>query len=215
MKFSLNEIEVHGKKAVRGAGFEWGYAEEMGKAQRWLAMYDLPGARVLAAYLAHPELHGDLFQVPNKLTKRILKADGSALYCPVLTGAWLCDRSSIDLPQKIKIESLAYPLLLLPYLAFIARDQQKSMAFRFEQNRFCYADQQLNAEVGSRVAADDTNSASIVFSDDSVAGNRTIDFEQDVEEKDWQLLNQFASRTYVPASEISRQGAGSEEDRLR
>ena len=51
MIYSLSEIDAQCKKATRGAGFEWGHAEEAGKAARWLAKHELPGAALLAAYL--------------------------------------------------------------------------------------------------------------------------------------------------------------------
>ena len=40
--YSLSELEAHAKKAVRGAGFAWGYAEEAAKA---CLLYTSPSPR--------------------------------------------------------------------------------------------------------------------------------------------------------------------------
>lgn len=199
MYFSLNEIDVQCRKAARGAGFEWGHAEESGKAIRWLAMYDLPGVNALARYLSELEMQS------NK----------NEMVCPILKAAYLCDRSSIDLPATTAIENLAYPLLLLPYLAFIASKKQKTVSFQYHATSFNFGDNQLSVNVESSSPCDSTRTVLLSFSSDPVIANRKINFEQDVDENDWQILNQFASRTYVPASEISRQGAGSDEDKTR
>lgn len=36
MSFALNEIEATAKRATRGAGYDWGLAEDASKAVRWL-----------------------------------------------------------------------------------------------------------------------------------------------------------------------------------
>ena len=55
MTFSLNEIEAMAKGAARGAGFDWGIAEETGKSVRWLAARGLPGPELLIKTLKRTE----------------------------------------------------------------------------------------------------------------------------------------------------------------
>jgi hypothetical protein len=55
MTFSLNEVEAMGKRAARGAGLDWGIAEEAGKAARWLTARGLPGPELLAELLTRNE----------------------------------------------------------------------------------------------------------------------------------------------------------------
>lgn len=88
--YSLSEIEAHAKKAVRGAGFDWGHAEEAAKAVRLLAAHQLPGAEALAFYLAERAESGvDAFDGPV-VDDEWSAADAEVL-CPVLSGAVLCD----------------------------------------------------------------------------------------------------------------------------
>jgi len=55
MSCSLYEIEVMCKRAARGAGLHWGYAEEAGKAVRWLAVNGFPGPEMMIEVLTFNE----------------------------------------------------------------------------------------------------------------------------------------------------------------
>ncbi len=79
MMYSLGEIEVHAKKAVRGAGFEWGFAEEAGKAVRWLEQQHLPGMKVLADYLSAYDHDSSRFVAPDVDFSLVSQADTEAL----------------------------------------------------------------------------------------------------------------------------------------
>ena len=117
MTYSLNEIEVMAKRAVRGAGYHWGYAEEAGKAIRWLAERDLPGCSVL---VRHFQRHQD--QIAELLRRAPADPTGQGDVCPLIAGAYLCDRASlIARGETFELKEVASPLLLLPYGAAIAR----------------------------------------------------------------------------------------------
>jgi hypothetical protein len=49
---TLSEIRATATKAARGAGHDWGMAEEAGVATRVLESHDLPGVHVLARLLS-------------------------------------------------------------------------------------------------------------------------------------------------------------------
>ena len=48
---TLSEIDTTSKRAVRGAGFSWGIAEEVGKNMRLLELFGLPGIKNLNQFL--------------------------------------------------------------------------------------------------------------------------------------------------------------------
>lgn len=52
MTYSLNEVDAMAKRAVRGAGYDWGVAEDMAQAVRWLCARDLDGIGALARALS-------------------------------------------------------------------------------------------------------------------------------------------------------------------
>ncbi len=155
MIYSLNEIDAHCKKAARGAGFEWGYAEEIGKAARWLAAFDLPGIAVLAAYLKERDEHPELFCRPDVSNMAHIISRNSGSLCPVLTGAWLCDSAGTDTQASMQFELLYYPLLLVPFLAQIAGSIQQTLTFEYRSTRLQYSDGVLNldndADLGCRL----------------------------------------------------------------
>ena len=105
------------RKAARGAGLSWGYAEETGKAARWLAAHQLSGAALLAEYLTLRQESPEDFL-------------GSDPRCPLLTGARLCDAGHDDMEQSIVLEHVVYPLLLLPYLVELS--QAAGMGLRIQ-----------------------------------------------------------------------------------
>ena len=58
MKISFNEIAMTVLKAARGAGLEWGLAEEAAEAGRWLAGFYLPWAAALLGLFETSDWHG-------------------------------------------------------------------------------------------------------------------------------------------------------------
>ena len=96
MIYSLSEIDATCKKAARGAGLSWGYAEEAGKAVRWLAAHQLPSTELLAAYLTERQKYSEHYQ-------------GSNPKCPLLTGASLCDAGIDEIEQSIEINHVVTP----------------------------------------------------------------------------------------------------------
>jgi hypothetical protein len=110
MILALNEIETTILKAARGAGMEWGLAEEAAAAAGWLARFRLPWAAPLlrtleaTAWRTPPVLDGTHLR-PNS-------ADG--FLCPILCGAYLSDLRD---NAPLTMERVLFPILLLPFAA--------------------------------------------------------------------------------------------------
>ncbi len=209
--YSLSEITAHARKAARGAGFAWGYAEEVAQAVRLLAAHQLPGAVVLAAYLAEradtmvfcgPVRADDLWSAPEPK---------SAL-CPVLSGAMLFDDVAVvQAEQGLVLTQLAYPLLLLPYIALLS--QRLGCAFQLnweaielvcEQGRLLRIVEETDTALLAARTARFSCRVLAVSGVGVTAGQRG----QAISAAVWQGLNHFAQQTYVPATEASRRGAG-------
>jgi hypothetical protein len=95
---SLNEVEMYGRRAARGAGMCWGLAEEAGKAARWLAERGLPGVPLLAGLLTSNEGRRYESMAPVIVAGHWRAADGNL--CPVCSGAALRDRLDILAPGE-------------------------------------------------------------------------------------------------------------------
>ncbi len=99
LELSLSEIAALSARATRGAGRNWGEAEEAAEATCWLARAGLNWAAALLEVLQHPD------------------ADGA---CALRTGIALADSASlsgIPLNAQHRIDS---PCFLLPFIARIA-----------------------------------------------------------------------------------------------
>lgn len=208
MIYSLNEIDTHCKKAARGAGFEWGHAEDVGKAIRWLAAFELPGTAVLAAYLKERDDNPAHFCQPDVGYTTCIKDQSEGYLCPVLTGAWLCDSAVIEKTSCIQIEKLSFPLLLMPFLAQIANSIQQTLTFEYQSTRLLFSGGILNSNDDDSLCCVLTENATITINAKAVEGKPAAVIGQTTAIADWQYLNQYAFKTYVPATEASRLGAG-------
>ena len=87
MIVSFNEIETTILKAARGAGMEWGLAEEAAQAARFLARLGLPFEAPLVNLLSTRA-----WETPPVLEGATLRpARPDASLCPVRAGAYLSD----------------------------------------------------------------------------------------------------------------------------
>ena len=208
--YSLAEIDAVSKKAARGAGFSWGLSEEAGKASRYLASLKMPGPRLLAHYLRQLDSNELVTGIPDPSATPW--ASESGCLCPLATGALIADLLPTMVPQQsFHLSRSAAPLLMVAIAAgALARD---GMAVSFSWN-----DCRLTCDArGLDLKGDRENLFLPVASQLEVsvlAGvepmMRPVAEPAHVEESSWHYLNELAFRTYVPASETSRAGAGSD-----
>lgn len=98
-RYSLTEIETHCRKAARGAGYEWGEAEEAGKAVRRLCAAGIDGVTELLELLQTVDGKVDTYR-PNA---GLFKGDPQQQICGLSLGCALADRKMDTLPEGINI----------------------------------------------------------------------------------------------------------------
>ena len=211
MTFSLNEIEVMGKRAARGAGLDWGIAEEAGKAARWLTAHGLPGPELLAELLTSNEGKGYDELVPISV-EGVWRAKSGRL-CPLIAGAALSDRAGeVAALREFELGPVAFPLLLAPYAAMAATSSGVKIEVSWPGVTLTIApDDGLAVEgdlavVATRRAegAHCRPAAKDALTPPAGEPGRAVDAET------WSRLDAFAQRTFAPATEASRAlGAGS------
>ncbi len=208
VKYSLSEIDAESKKAARGCGFSWGHAEEIGKAVRWLAAHKLPGVMLLADYLTQRDQDVARYQQLIEADQRIQSGSDNGILCPLLTGSYICDSGIESVKKTVRFNSLAYPLLLLPYVARLTLDSENALLFRWNSVSFyCDAGKLMwidKGSVTSPVAGNVICESTPSLSKGKLPGNKG----QSIDEQSWQKLTTLSHRIYVPASEASRKGAG-------
>jgi hypothetical protein len=209
-KRSLNEIEHTCRKAARGCGLPWGVADEVGKAVRWLHVFNLDGTRILAMLLERVDHHEPVKLAPRELDGTWSAVD--AMLSPLLVGPTLCDCLGMMANREIETGSIAWPLLTAGFLGQAALESTQSVRMCWQgvvldlhrdflwiegnnDDLYCASAQSLTC-VGWPVQGD-KESVTMTIGD------------AEVDPGAWQRLEQFAHQTYVEASEESRlSGAG-------
>ena len=119
MTWSLNELDVETKKAIRGAGLSWGLAEEGGKAVRWLAAHGVDPLPALADVLERHDRRERITSAFKMTETGRWTAD--APICPIALGVTLCDHADRLATEGCVVGPVARPLLLAPFVAAAAR----------------------------------------------------------------------------------------------
>ncbi|MEN0088082.1 MAG: DUF3726 domain-containing protein [Pseudomonadota bacterium] len=203
MNLSLNEVEATAKKAARGAGYPWGLAEEAAKATRWLCAHDLDGCSALANLLARRDAGEVSTQAPK--TSADIWQVGDHTQCPLVLGAALADHAHQFASGPIRMGRTAEPILLVPFAVMAADHLQTVIKITWPDGRAVTDGSEVMTEASSPATADHVTIST--GGDIRAAQPRCTRAapRPDV----WQRLNQFAHRTYAPATEESRlRGAG-------
>lgn len=207
-RLTLAETESYLRKAARACGLDWGIAEEAGKAARWLAAFNLPGPEIMLAHLRNLCAR-DYAQFKPDCSVEPWQASGGSL-CPIITGAALADRSAQMLDGHIfGLGKTAYPLLLAATLGQAARRHDTAFVTCWAGVRLnCFGhglqllgrrDDLLLAEADHVCCCEDkTAQAELQAS--------TLAYE--IDEDLFRQIEALAFKTYAPATEASRAGAG-------
>ena len=116
---SQNEWASLGEKAARGAGYDWGHAEEFGWALAELAAMGVDASSALCDLLAAYE-QGTI-TVPRQIADLGDNADRDPL-CPVCAGAALCDLAQTAVHDGHRALGVVHaPVFLLPFAARLSR----------------------------------------------------------------------------------------------
>lgn len=193
MNVSFGELAALARGAARGAGLDWGLAEEAGFAALWLEQRGLPGAAVLAEALTAP---GD---------------ERSALRL----GPGAVEASSAFLTD----EAVTGPLLLAPFVALCAartgpaRLSWPGAAFWLtpDRVRFAASDAALRT-AGPTPARVERAAAATDFEGGVDPVEAALRDRARPAAADWARLQAFAGKSYAPATAQSRAaGAGAAE----
>ncbi len=190
---SFYETGVLARRATRGAGYDWGLAEEATFAAGWLCDYGVDGADVLSRY--YQRVDG------QKVASRMVRswpdswegdAFGNSPLCPLCLGAALSDFGLPSGVEKVVISAVYAPVLLLPFIANLPADDGRIWTIEGE-------------------VSDDINPTRVVIIRADAKGSVATGAKKTPRypQKEDAFLLELAQRTYVPESEASRaKGAG-------
>ena len=209
MSFALNEIEATANKAARGAGLDWGIAEEAGKAIRWLASHGLPGPEFLVQTLKRNRGLAHAVLAPDAAAHS-WAAPGGRL-CPLIAGAALTDCAHEVLSgREVQLDRTSFPLLLVPYAAACGKATEAVIEVSWAGAAMTIAagtELYIKGDEWNRVETEWVRCRRV---EGGAPGTPEIEISRcSVARPVWDDLNEFAHRTYAPATEESRErGAG-------
>jgi hypothetical protein len=209
---SLSEIAALCSRAARGGGFAWGAAEEIGQSVTWLEARGLNGCDLLLQ-----RLKASAMSAPRPQPGRW---PCESRQCPLQAGIALADRALLeDGPGggPLTLGNLAFPGLVLPFLALSARLGGRALAVRAGGIGIGVTpDGTLRAlEGAARFCA--LPLADIDLMPDAGGQSESADAPRPPRRpamslRTWQRLDEWALRTTVPATDLSRSGAGADLD---
>ena len=225
MIVSLNEIAATAQKATIGSGHQFGTAEEMGFATRWLCEHGLRGTEKLIHALE--QFKPTPLTVENNADDIVISSDSelpisSITLAPTIVELMIAHRGA---GKSVSINAVAHPLLLLPFFtraneaAFIrwATIDERSVTAEFNQQGVqIFADDpflliqaradKVHCGWGSSGADDPP-----LYTAQQLETHRVAAIENGCTliGAIWKKLQALAHNTYVPVSDASRlSGAG-------
>ena len=209
IRYSLAEMETLSRKAARGAGFDWGLAEEAGKAARWLASIGLPGPALLCRLLMGND--GKPFEAlcPTAMVEPWHALSGEL--CPLIAGAALVDRAEqLGTSHGVRLGKISLPVLTLPFVARAAVRLGYELEASWPGVRVVFRPDGIVIDAeGDALSAEAANDLTVRAAEP--AAGRVVapsNESRAVDAISWAALTRLAHRTLVPASEASRAGAG-------
>lgn len=199
---SASEVEALCAKAARGAGMDWGMAEEAGRAAKWLYQSGLNGPEALLHLLERMAHLGQLAIAGSDLHS-IKGGDLS----PITVGTALSDFERLH-ADPCQIAQVFSPVLVLPFVHQIAQATDRTLELEWRQGKLFVHPQgscsgmmrQLEHTRAARLALGPTGGISAPT---HPIANRPVLKTQTI-----QRLDGFAMRTTVPATAASRANAG-------
>lgn len=123
MSLSLNETQSLVKAAARGAGLSWGEALDYANAMRWMGVHGIDAWTLCADHLE--DVAAGALVVPSDFAQCL---DADRALCPVRCGLMLSDNRFAMQESEVTVRDLAYPVLILPFLALSGQGMRLSGA---------------------------------------------------------------------------------------
>lgn len=192
---SINQLASETRKAVLGAGYSFGIADDVARAVQWLAGFTVVASEELAEFVTTPRKAQPETPVIKDATSLMAdRQEGQGLdLCDVMAAIDYCEGYDM---RHIHLVGLRYPVLSCGLLAMRAAPPfgQFFDASGAMLSQICRsAPSELRLEVHDFVPNHPTSWPPRIVIDDGA----------------YQVLKDFAWKTYVPSSEQSRAaGAG-------
>jgi hypothetical protein len=192
---SLSEIETLSKRASKAAGYSWGIAEEVGKGVRLLELFGLAGIKNLNEYFKSKT--NNQFENLNLINED--NQSDKHPYCPIIFGVSFLDQvKTLEKFDKILLNNMAYPLLVLPFLSRSSEIIGKKIYYKFDEQEYLL---NFNINIFSKIPSDKYqiigNNIEIIF----------LENKDNFSEEHWKSLYKLSEETFVEESDSLKKGA--------
>ena len=185
-----SEIETISKRASRAAGFTWGVSEEVGKCIKSLELYQISGLENLNDYLK--QIKNVEPKGPKKIEHKNSLKEGN--FCPIYTGVALMDASNRVMELKtLSIQSIDFPILLIPFLNRISYKIGKMIQVKFDEI-------EILLNLNNYISSNSDLRKKILKSTEHLTIN-VIENEDTFDANVWDSLYKLSSETFVEESE--------------
>tara|TARA_B100000795_G_scaffold259622_1_gene234751 strand:+ start:26 stop:637 length:612 start_codon:yes stop_codon:yes gene_type:complete len=192
---SLSEIDTVSKRATRGAGFDWGIAEEVGKNIRMLEMLGIAGIKNLNHYYKIKVKKN--FEKINLIDKE--NKSNKLEYCPIIAGVSFLDQvRSLESLSEIKFENIAFPILFLPFVSRASEIVGRKILLKVDNRTFL-----LN--YNTSIYSNSLNEGVTTIGNKVVV--KFLENQDSFEENEWKELYTLSEKTFVEENESLKQGA--------
>lgn len=212
--YSIGESDSLVLKAYRGAGFSWGLAQEAGSAAAWMAIHGLPAFDQFACLLSCID-NQSTEQLTPLANDETVWSSPAGLLCPVISGVAFSESNlqKLAMNKGITLRGVQQPLISLPFIAYAAKRLNTDLRMTASGYRVICDKQGQGIEIAAMPNDHDPLQAfnsdiEICVATTGVAPGFRWEQRASCETESLQLLNKLAHRTYVPATEESRSGAG-------
>jgi len=212
--YSVNETASRARLAAKGVGYSWGLADEVSFSVVWLSQRQVPAMALLAGLLSHIKTPQDVQAATPQTIGGALISNNDWL-CPIISGCALSDwYQSLNVQEPLMVQRIRYPFLFVPFVAQLAKRSGKALVVEFGaqtiatdgDNVLCPDEKLLRAEFADLLICRVAKANELDFTNPELVNcaNRVS-----VEKRHWQTLDEYAKKTYAPATESSRlSGAG-------
>ncbi len=210
MSRSLSEIEAMALKAAHGAGHYWGISEDAGRAVRWLCSAGIDGCAALVGLLSGNDPGDPSERGPGSpQVTATAWSSPTGILCPLLTGTAISDHASSITAEGITLEQVVWPVLLVPFAASAARLARTGFSVEWQGASLFTDGFGLAIPHGCRGLGDPFAKRVSVSRKRGVRCRPLGMSRFYPTDPDWSKLEEFAARTYAPATDESRLlGAG-------
>lgn len=198
MNLSLGEFRALVAKAFRGAGYPWGLTEDGAYAARRLAEFGLDSGPMVVRLLQFADGRPLIDLLPDIDAPT---TESRSPRCPVCVGATLADRG---LGPPLVIGTVVEPLLAGPIIATAMSRTGKVVRLSWDSGALTLGDDRFSLDG----ALPDGPIVVTAGQSSTPATTEITHTRVELDDLTFDALERFAHRTYAPATDASRQGAG-------